>query len=414
MAGLLDAPIDGNGERPTGTTVKAAARSSAGLRVRGFEPADAAAVYQIRRLAFGGPRDTDPNWANKEAGWSGLVAELDSRPVGFLRFWWHRQYFGGRAVPMAGLASVSVASHARGAGVASELLTVAIERMRDEGFALSALFPSASAIYRSRGWERVGVRQWLELPVDRLPRRPRGVTRPATESDVPSMLAAYRAVARTVDGMLDRATTAFDADEFFNMDIADLVPGDFGVDGYLMADRPDGSQLIAQELVAVNMPAAEALLNQMGSWSGLLDTVTLQVLDPMVHELLLSLPSRHLVCTQPWMLRIIDLPVAVEARGWPHALALRPLVVDIEVDDEIAPWQSGRFRLICEDGAVRCEPGGYGAVRFTARGLAAWFAGAATSATLFRAGLIDGDQHAGNSLDALTGAPRSLHLADFF
>ena len=346
--------------------------------------------------------------------WTGLVAESDGEPVGFVRVWRHRQFFGGNAVPMGAVASLSVLPHARGRGVASGLLTAAVEGMHAEGIAVSALYASAPGLYRSRGWEQVGRRQRVVLPVAALPRCREGRARPATKVDLPGVLAAYRRVASTVDGMVDRSSPWYDTTELLDADIADVVTGRSGVTGYLLADRPDGNQLAVHDLVAGDGTAARVLLDLIASWSGVLKTVSLQVLDPMVHDLLLALPYRHRVRTNPWMLRVIDLPAAVAARGWPNAALSRCYAVDLEVDDKDAPWQHGRFQLVCDDGTVRCEPGGSGAVRLTARGLAAWYAGAVTSSTLRRGEQLDGDPDAAARLDTLTGAPRQLWMADSF
>jgi predicted acetyltransferase len=122
----------------------------------------------------------------------------------------------------------------------------------------------------------------------------------------------------------------------------------------------------------------------------------------------------HDVRNHPWMLRVVDLPAAVAARGWPAAAYLAPVSVDIEVVDEHAPWQAGRHRLVADGGKVVCEPGGEGTVRLQARALGPWYAGSADSAMLRRGGLLDGDATAARVLDLLTGAPRVPRMADSF
>ena len=136
--------------------------------------------------------------------------------------------------------------------------------------------------------------------------------------------------------------------------------------------------------------------------------------DLAVHDLLLSRPVLQDVSDHPWMLRVIDLPAAVAARGWPLTDLMRPLAVDIEVVDEHAPWQAGRHRIVFDGGSVFCEPGGTGAVRLHARALGPWYAGSADTPMLRRAGLLEGDHKIATQLDALTGAPRPVRIADAF
>src|SRR5437879_57162 len=134
------------------------------VAVRDFEQSDLDWVNRLRSVAFGGP-----TWGTMPLdGWRGFVAELPGGPCGFLRIYDYAQYFGGVAVPMGGLASVAVTPHARGRGVASALLDAALAAMREDGHCVSALFPSVASLYRIRGWEQVGVLQWLDLRIDRL------------------------------------------------------------------------------------------------------------------------------------------------------------------------------------------------------------------------------------------------------
>jgi predicted acetyltransferase len=374
---------------------------------------DGEATYRLRRLAFGGPRKPEPEWLQAKDSWIGLVAHDGSAHAGFLRIWRYGQFFGGASVPMGGIASVAVDPSMRGRGVAGAMLTACIERMHEEGLVLSALFPAAVPLYRRYGWEQAGAFQSVDLATATLPRH-RGVPiRAAAKEDAQAILAAYTRIASQVDGALDRSSPAFDPDGVLDEDIVSVVPGGSGITGYLVAERRS-EQVVVEDLIADDVPSAQALLEAVASWAGQVETVRLRVFDPVVYGALLSLPYHLHVSTQPWMLRVVDLVSAVAARGWPAAAALRPIAVDIEVTDEQAPWQQGRYRIVCADGQVRCEPGGSGAVRLGVRGLSAWYAGAATTATLRRAGLLDGDLGDAAPLDALTGAPRTALMADAF
>ncbi|HEV2778740.1 MAG TPA: GNAT family N-acetyltransferase [Actinophytocola sp.] len=395
------------------------------LIVREVREEDAEELWRIRRIAFGGPREPEPRpggnpyWPPEGfRGWWGLVAELDGRPAGFLRSRDYRQFFGGRPVPMGGLASVAVDPYARGRGVASALLDRALAGLREAGQVISALYPSAPPLYRGRGWEQTGVYERMILPLDLLATLPKPTAhrtiRPARPADLPALHDRYLAFASTVDGMLDRATAAFQLDEILELDIVDLVPGVDGIRGYLTAERPEGERLIVYDLIADDVDTAGKLLRSLASWAGVLADVSLRVVDPAVRDLLLSQPVLHDVRNHPWMLRVVDLPAAVAARGWPLTALMRPLSVDLEVIDEHAPWQAGRHRIVFDGDAVFCEPGGSGAVRLHTRALGPWYAGSADSAMLRRAGLLEGDLKAAALLDALTGAPHPVRMADSF
>src|SRR5919197_1052522 len=67
------------------------------------------------------------------------------------------QWFGGRPLRMAGIASVATIPERRGTGVASLLLEESLRTARDTGFTVSALFPATVPVYRRLGYEFGGV-----------------------------------------------------------------------------------------------------------------------------------------------------------------------------------------------------------------------------------------------------------------
>ncbi|SDI49621.1 Predicted acetyltransferase [Actinokineospora alba] len=379
------------------------------VTIRPYAPEHADAVHRMRKLAFGSPRDDA--WAAESAAWRGFVADVDGATCGTLRIWAYHQFFGGRAVPAGGIATVAVDPHARGRGVAGALLDAALAGMREAGQPLSILFAATPPLYRGRGWEQVGSTERVQVPISVLAALPpgRAPVRRATEADLPALHQLYLDVASTVDGMLDRSEPAFQVSRIFELDIVDVVSGDDGLRGYVAASRPSANDLTVWDLVVRDAEAALTLLGRLSSWTGMVEVVSLRLVDPVVHDLLLGMPRDLPRVVEPFMLRVVDLAAAVEVRGWPDYLP--DFAVDLEITDEHAPWNAGGHRLVHESGAMRLEPGGTGAVRLHARALGPWFAGTATTDTLRRAGLLEGDAP---MLDAATTAPRQLRIADNF
>ena len=73
--------------------------------------------------------------------------------------WWH-----GRPVPMAGVASVMVAPEERGRGTGRALMRALLGVISDRGYPVSALYPATLALYRSLGWEIAGGLSHLAIP----------------------------------------------------------------------------------------------------------------------------------------------------------------------------------------------------------------------------------------------------------
>lgn len=376
------------------------------MRVRGLTPDDVEQADRLRRVVFGGVGEP-----SSRPGRRGLLAEVDGRAAGVLTITDLHQFWGGSTVPMGGVGGVAVDPWARGRGVAGALLDAALRDMRERGQAVSALYATVPAVYRSRGWDAGGVFEWLEFPLDRMPAGEPVAARPAEAGDLPALHACYVDLASTVNGLVDRSAPAIDVADVLELDVVSVVPGHDGeVRGYLTASR-GGAGLRVFDLIGRDRATQLGLLRQLGSWAGVLDRARVRVTDPAVTGLLTNQAIEHTVTTSVWLLRVVDLPVAVAARGWPAARWLKPAAVDLDVVDEHAPWHAGRQRLVVEDGAVRVEPGGSGAVRLHARALGPWFSGLHDSHALRRAGLLDGD---GALLDRLVGAPGVPRLADWF
>jgi predicted acetyltransferase len=351
---------------------------------------------------------TGPRCPTRGGPWSPRV---DGEVCGSLRVWAYGQFFGGKAVPAGGVASVAVDPHARGRGVASALLDAALGMMREAGQCVSSLFGAAPPLYRGRGWEQVGTCEQVMFPISVLAALPAGRApiRPATEADLPALHRLYLDLASTVDGMLDRSPPVFDVARILELDIADVVPGDDGLRGYLAANRPSGDSLTVYDLIARDADAALTMLGHLASWAGMVTEVSVRLVDPAVHELLLGVPRFLDRRVEPFMLRVVDLAAAVTARGWPDYLP--DFTVDLDITDDHAPWNAGRHRLVHESGTMRVEAGGTGAVGMHARALGPWFAGSSTTDSLRRAGLLDG---AAPMLDAATQAPHQVRIADTF
>lgn len=386
------------------------------MHIREYTEDDLDAVFRLRKLAFNASERPE---RLVQPGRHGLVAEIDGKVAGVLGIGEYAQFYGGAAVPMGGIGGVAVDGALRGRGVAAALLDASLSTMREHGQPISVLYATVPALYRGRGWERAGLHEWVEVPMDRLLSVPKPTelipSRPMDESDLIALHDCYLEVARTIDGMADRRPPRIDVAKVLEMDLVSVLPGPDGLRGYLTAERKPGDRgmgtLKVYDLIGVDVEAQLTLLASLKSWAGTLEAVELRITDPATLALLGATPLWHSVWTSTWMLRVVDLPAAVAARGWPR---LANAAVDLEIIDEHAPWHAGKQRVVVEDGVVRVEPGGIGAVRMHARALGPWFTGFQTTHALRRAGLLEGDPADAAVLDQLVGASGVPRLADFF
>lgn len=375
-------------------------------------------AWELGTLAFGGDRSVPHVWPDEDparslALWDGddLVAKAKIRP--------YEQYFGGRAVPMGGIASVAVAPESRGTGAAQHLLTHTLGVMREDGHAVSALYPSAVGLYRSLGWELAGV--WTRCTVRTIDlARVRGgedVTfRRCSPADIPAVEAIYTSFAGERSGMLTRTGPAFPdgAKDILDFDGVPLAIRGGEVVGYASFARGRGYMTEARidtwDVIGVDADATAALLRHLSTWSAVAPHTTLRWVSDDVASLVamdsLPAPSEQ----RRWMLRIIDAPAAIDARGFRSSVSAR---VELELRDERAEWNSGRFVLEVADGRGTLSPGGSGSVQCDIRALAALYACAYSASTLLRTPNLSASPREIDALDACFAGQPSV-MWDYF
>jgi predicted acetyltransferase len=120
----------------------------------------------------------------------------------------------------------------------------------------------------------------------------------------------------------------------------------------------------------------------------------------------------HLTDRWHWMLRLVDLPAALQARPWPAGVAGR---LELRVEDRVCPWNTGSWRLELAGGQAKVEPAASTpAATADIRGLASLFTGFAGPDDLVRAGLLGGfDGDAVELLRAAFASPRPW-TAEFY
>jgi predicted acetyltransferase len=343
-----------------------------------------------------------------------------------MRQWWY-----GRPVPMAGVAGVKVAPEYRGRGVGRALMTALAELMTERGYPLSVLFPATMVIYRSLGWEIAGHLHEAVLPSRALATLPRadvnaaGVRRPGPgdAAEVLEVIGRAHREARDCgpvtwdEGVVRRWLTRpgwyADRDRYAYL----------SRDGFLAYNWHKGhDEIVVGRLVASTAETTAALWAVAASNASVAETVRAVVgpSDPlwwMLREQDANISER-----ESWMLRLLDAPAAIAARGFPAT----DLAVPLQIADDLRPANAGRWELTVRSGQGRltryrtgqvhrpdapASPGGP-ALELGARGLAALYAGTPV-ATLRRAGLAAGGTPAADAaLDAAFAATPYM-LDDF-
>jgi predicted acetyltransferase len=404
-------------------------RDPAAVQIRVLGPDDDLdAQLELNERSFG-PKSPDVRdlWrqtvARLVAQGTCLGAFSGDRPVGTAMFHNMRQWWCGRAVPMAGVASVAVAPEERGRGIGRRLMAALLAEMAPRGYPISALYPATMPLYRSLGWELAGTRETAQIPARSL--------RPLASPDVPlgagaGAVALRRAGpgdAAAVNSIIDRVHEAARDCGPITWDEAMVREwlGDPELyvylcdDGLLIYRWHDGNDAVFVESAeAVSGSTVRAFWAHVGSHASIAEKVFVRAgpADPfwwLTRERDADVTHRSM-----WMLRVVDAPAAVAARGFPAGTSLS---VPLDIADDARPVNSGRWELTVSEGkgALNPRPATPAAgppLALGARGLAALYAGTPV-ATLRQAGLASGGSPDGDAaLDAAFGA--AAYMLDSF
>jgi predicted acetyltransferase len=357
---------------------------------------DVAAVARIISLAFAGPMDKCEEWARKAGlehvrvlrDGSAVMACLMRIPMG--------QYFGGTSVPLVGIAGVGVAPEARGRGLASRLMAEAVKEIAAEGVPLSGLYPATLPLYRRVGYEQAGHWFELRLPLAHIDCLDRAMpVRALSDADGDAVRACYRAYARQFDGPLDRGEYIWSRVHEGRDGKASgfAAVGDSGeIEGYLylvQSRKPDrGRQdLKITDVAFTTARAGRRLLAFLKDFSSIGDEVLLFG-GPMHPFLALLVEQRYRADLRDhWMLRIIDLKYALEARAFSPRVSAE---VHLEIHDSLLERNRGRWILTVEAGHASVQPGGRGDLRMDIRGLASLYSGYLSAEQLLLLGRCEG------------------------
>ncbi|MFZ4430512.1 MAG: GNAT family N-acetyltransferase [Phycisphaerales bacterium] len=392
-----------------------------------FTPLDAPrhldAVVRMTTFAFGTPAEPCRDWLANKVGTPNLRVVADGGKVfaagGVLPM---GQFFGGRSVPMTGVAGVSVAPEHRGRGHSVALMSGILHELHAQGTPLSSLYPATSRLYRRTGYEQAGQHCEHRFPVAHLPaRRSPASVRRFTEADLAGVKACQGHGVARADGALDRSDYIWQRvfhprtgkHEGFVVDDASL---EGGIGGYLFMRQEQLStgrhDLHLSDLVASTPVAAESLLHFLGQFGSMAANIVVRA--AAMHPLFTLLDEpRHLSIHfhEYWMLRIVHLERALTMRGYPAGLREE---LHLDIDDPLLPANAGRWVLEVRDGQGAVTRGGHGSLQASIGGLAQVYSGQFAPRSLACVGRVRGDQASLDVASRLFAGHGNQGFSDFF
>lgn len=348
----------------------------------------------LLRQSFNAPEAAQVAYRARVGPENFRVAVRDGRLVAGLAIYWMGHWFGGRSVPVCGIAAVGVRVGERGKGVGAQLVWAVLDEARTRGVPLASLYASTQGPYRRVGFEQAGFRNRAQVTLAHL--RPGERPLPVHDLDLGDLAAVeglYTRWARGQSGLLDRNRAIWQR----------VVRGD-AMHGVLLGDPADpegyaiwnqsgnGTPFYDLELRdrAWRTPrAARQLWTVIADHRSMATHLKLSVgaSDPWL-GLLPEARSVSTTWTEPWMLRVIDLGAAIAARGFAPGVSGE---LSLELADADFEDHAGRWTVAVADGRGQATRGGTGALKLDRRALAPLFSGLWTAEQLASLGQVEGD-----------------------
>lgn len=326
------------------------------------------------------------------------------------------QWFGGVALPTAGISAVGVAPEFRGRKFGEAIMDAMLREMHEQRVPLSTLYPASTTFYRKLGYEKAGSRIIYELVPSAIRIKPRGHVEfeRVKPVDATRFDAMYQHYAAQQSGMLRRPALMWDrvlkpyTGSPIWYSLRDQAGADVGYLSYVQAGQKEDVRVL--DWCALTPAALDALLEFWAGHRTLIDRILMPGApnDPMLFRA--NEQGVKINWQLDWMLRLIDVEQALIQRRYPVDVAC---TVHFDLHDSRLAWNQRRFVMHVRDGIAQIEAGGNGDVMLDVRDLAALYTGYCTAFDLALAGHLHANAHDLATLNAIFAAPRPWMLDMF-
>ncbi len=273
-----------------------------------------------------------------------------------MEVWFHQT-----VIPMGGIAWVATAPEERRRGYVRRLLKHCLQEMRQGGLSISMLYPFSFEYYRKFGYEHCG--DWKTYTLD--PKGLSGITAPPGEivpvgpETIPAIDGVYAAFSqrrtcsliRSESYWRDKVMKGYKRPRYTYLWRSKRMVGGYII--YEIIDHGDFQRTLqVRELVALDHEARCGLLNFLYNHDSQAQKVELTVPVDDVIVSYLNNPRVEVRIKPSFMARLVDVKLAWESKIYrPESKGQ----VVFQLQDALAPWNSGVFRLVVEGGRGTLE-----------------------------------------------------------
>ena len=237
-----------------------------------------------------------------------------------------KQWFGGKPIDCAGISGVAISPAHRGTGACRCMLQQTLRELKDSGTPLASLYASTVRPYRAVGFQQAGVRTMYSIDIAKLANIKSDLpVHRCVNPDIGALEKIAQRRSQSTNGHLQRSNALWQRiiHPYGPRKTTTYLFGDAAdPEGYLILregsyEPGSGHSLQSRDMVA-NTPEAlrriasviyhHAAVYDRFNWYG-------DANDPL--ELLASEQSVKLEYQIRWLVRVLDVPMALTARGYP-------------------------------------------------------------------------------------------------
>ncbi|PSB18644.1 GNAT family N-acetyltransferase, partial [filamentous cyanobacterium CCP2] len=126
---------------------------TASLEYTPLHPDEAQQIIRLDAQCFVSSLDRGQVYLDRIGTENIRVVRQNAKIAGSLALLPMGQWWGGKRVPMTGIAAVGVLPEDRGTGVAITLMQKMLRELYDGGISISVLYPATQRLYRKAGYE---------------------------------------------------------------------------------------------------------------------------------------------------------------------------------------------------------------------------------------------------------------------
>ncbi|VEP11893.1 GNAT family N-acetyltransferase [Hyella patelloides LEGE 07179] len=368
---------------------------------------------EIMRQCFGSSPSDWERYVNLLSTENFRILRQGDRIIAGLAIYQMGQWFGGQNVPLAGIAAVGVAPEARGKGAARELLTKTIQELYSSQIAISALYPATQALYRQVGYEQGGSYCKWELPIASIQLKERDLSMYKVSLRERHLFEnTYNQQAQINNGNLARHSaiwTQILESEKEKEIYAYLIGSETAPEGYIIFTQNE-TTIEIRDWVLLNAWAARRLWTFLADHRSMIETVIWRGASVNPFTLLLPEQTAKITSQMIWLLRIVNVPLALSLRGYPTQLEAE---LHLDVRDDLIAANNGKFCLKVSQGRGEVSQGGKGYFQIDIRSLASLYTSFLSPQQQQRLGYLQTTSEALETANLIFFGDRPW-MADFF